>query len=322
MFSVPVMRRGLTQGTFGTGVTKMSSSTGATSEESAGAQRPRLSPRESSKSQGPMSENRAEYEEDTLSQEEQLDRWVKNEEDRRQSGMALDGRSYAPDGQSQSHAHSSLGHVEGPDEASIFSEESSGFAGIGVGSAMEKGRAGKLEVWDQPGWDGSNPNSAGPVQTSKQLPQEANPFSDAAAASPSEDTHTSAYATGRESSVSPTRRSPPARPTRAPPAVPKPAPPIRMATFGTGSTTSFGLLSPPRESQRDKGKGAVFTGSPPQHPASLMPARPPPVPSRPSGSINRPQSPKLPPKSAVLRSMSTEDDDMSAVYVRALRDEI
>lgn len=330
MFGVPVMRRGLTQGTFGTGVTKMSSSTGATSEESAGAQRPTLSPQKTPpKSEGHVSQIRTEYEvEDELSQEDEVELWIKKEDERRQvSAMALDGHSHAQDApsESQSHAHSSLGHVEGPDEASAFPEESSGFAGIGVGSAVEKGRAGKLEIWDQPGWDGSNPNSAGPVETSKQSYEEADPFHDPPPMSASEDTHASSYATGRES-FSPVKRSPPALPARSPPAVPKPAAPLRMGTFGTaganGSTTSFGLLSPPREPQRNKGKGPVLTGSPPSHPVSLMPAKPPPVPSRPSSNMYRPQSPKIPPKPAVLRSMSTEDDDMSAVYARALRDEV
>lgn len=336
---MPVMHRGLTQGTFGTGVTGVSSSTGATSEESVGAKRPEMSPRAtSSKSEGQLSEAQPDGEEEELSQEEQVERWIKQEDERRE--LSSIGHSYSPDAQSQSHEQSSLAHFAGPGEASIFSQESSGFAGIGVGSAVEKGRAGKLEVWDQPGWDGSNPSVGGTPQASTLSPQEVDPkqspvepdlFRDPVVASASEDTHTSSYMTGRES-FSPVQYSPPSRPTRAPPAVPKPtapavskpAPPLRMGTFGTagvsGSTTSFGLLSPPRET-KGKGKGLASPESP-THPMSLTPAGPPPVPSRPSANLLRPQSPKLPPKPVTLRSMSTEDDDLSAVYARALRDEI
>ncbi|KAG8705743.1 hypothetical protein FRC08_001469 [Ceratobasidium sp. 394] len=298
---VPVIRRGLTQGTFGTGIT----STTATSEE--GPVAGKTSPGgENSKNEDDVQD------EEELSQDEQVERWIKREDERRSQS-----ESQPP----TSHGHSSLrvNSPCGPDEASIFSEESSGFAGIGVASAQEKGRAGRIELWDRPDWDGSNPSASpeGSAQQQHARYHDEDPFRNPP---PPTATHPP-HATGQQSPQVPPL-SPPtspraSRPTRPPPPVPpetpvpaKPAP-LRMDTFGVGERPSFGLLSPPA-TERVKGKGKERAISPP-----------PPVPVRPGATQARPQSPQLPPKPAILRSMSGGDeDDLSAVYIRALRDEL
>ncbi|KAG8747479.1 hypothetical protein FRC12_014054 [Ceratobasidium sp. 428] len=295
--AVPVMTRGLTQGTFGTGA----GSNSATSEGS---------PASGRGSPGDKSKSEDHEEEEEFSQDEQIDRWIKREDERRSQSQ-----SNSQTATSNGHSPSEVHHPAVPDLASLFSEESSGFAGLGVGSAREKGRAGRIEIWDRPDWDGSDPSTSpqGSAQQHQARSQGEDPFRDPA---PSTPTHSS-YATGRES-ISTQPLSPPTsprsgRPTRAPPAPPKspvPAKPatLRMDTFGAGERSSFGLLSPPA-TERIKGKGKERAVSPP-----------PPVPTRPGSQI-RPQSPKLPPKPERLRSMSGGDeDDLSAVYARALRD--
>ncbi|KAG9127301.1 hypothetical protein FRC07_014930, partial [Ceratobasidium sp. 392] len=294
---VPLIRRGLTQGTFGTGVT----STSGTSEEGPAAEGGSPGRAES------KSEEHTRNEEE-LSQDEQVERWIKREDERHSQSQS---QSQSPSAISHGHSSSEVHHAAGPGTYSLFSEES-GFAGLGVGSAQEKGRTGRFEVWDRPDWDGSDPSAgAGASPQGSAQQQHAHyhaedPFVNPA---PSTATHSS-YATGLESlpsqPLSPPTSPRPDRPSRAPPAIPQtPVPPkpatLRMDTFGAGERSSFGLLSPPA-TERIKGKGKERAASPP-----------PPVPARP-GSLVRPQSPKLPPKPAILRSMSGGDeDDLSVV---------
>ncbi|QRV98895.1 plasma membrane proteolipid [Ceratobasidium sp. AG-Ba] len=290
--TVPVIRRGLTQGTFGTG-------RGSSSPTSEGSP---IAGKTVSKS------NEQVKEDEELSQDEQIDRWMQRESER---------QSQPP----TSHGHSSPEerHAIGPDAASLFSEESSGFAGIGVGSAHEKGQSGRIEIWDRPNWDGSDPSAsleASSAQHHHARYHDDDPFLD----TPRPNNTHSPHATGTDNvpvqPLSPPTSPRPSHPNRPPPAAPqtpvqaKPAT-LRMDTFGAGERSAFGLLSPPA-TERAKGKGkerAIHS--------------PPPVPTRPSASFLRPQSPKLPPKPASLRTMSAgEEDDLSAVYARALRDEL
>ncbi|KAG8738330.1 hypothetical protein FRC10_006973 [Ceratobasidium sp. 414] len=285
--TVPVIRRGLTQGTFGTGVTSRS----ATSEESpvAGSGSPRRgNPRSKDHVQG----------EEGISQDEQVKRWIRREDERRSQSQSRPPTS---------HGHSSEVHrAYSPDTASLFSEESSGFAGLGVGSAQEKGRAGNIEVWDRPDWDGSNPSASleGSAQRQHARYHNEDPFRDP----PSSTATHSSYGTGQESlpvlPLSPPTSPRPSRPTRPAPAPPE-APvlvkpiPLRVGAFGAAT-------------ERVKGKGK-------ERAIGL----PPPVPTRPGAPSVRPQYPELPPKPAILRSMpGGDEDDLSAVYARALRDEL
>ncbi|KAG9078084.1 hypothetical protein FS749_009955 [Ceratobasidium sp. UAMH 11750] len=300
--TVPVIRRGLTQGTFGTGIT----STTATSEEGP------IAGKTSPGGENPKNEDDVQDEEE-LSQDEQVERWIKREDERRSQS-----ESQPP----TSHGHSSLrvNSPCGPDEASIFSEESSGFAGIGVASAQEKGRAGRIELWDRPDWNGSNPSASpeGSAQQQHARYHDEDPFRNPPPSTAAHPPH----ATGQQSPQVPPL-SPPTSPRASHPTLSPPSPvpaetlvpvkpaPLRMDTFGVGERPSFGLLSPPA-TERVKGKGKERAISPP-----------PPVPVRPRATQAPPQSPQLPLKPAILRSMSGGDeDDLSAVYIRALRDEL
>ncbi|QRW25827.1 hypothetical protein RhiXN_10904 [Rhizoctonia solani] len=282
--STPVMRREWTQGTFGTGITS------ETSERARHGGSEERSP------------------------EEEIEEWIKREDERREAS-ATNSQAHTPNNTESS------GHGVTPDAGSIFSAESSGFAGIGW----------NMELWDQPNWDGSNPSighttgghsHASPHQYGYPNARVAGvyeaPFDDSArnpAAARSTASHSS-YATGQESfattsapispPVSPSR---PVRPTRAPPAVPAQASPSASAERSSQPGVQALLATPP-----------VSPPRPPPGPSGS--SKPPPVPARP-GSVNaRAQSPKLPPKPTVLRTMSSEDDDMSDIYARALRDEI
>ncbi|KAF8688447.1 hypothetical protein RHS03_09513, partial [Rhizoctonia solani] len=331
--STPVMRREWTQGTFGTGITSETSEEGDTWGAS-----------QRSKSEGTVQQRQGSEE---RSPEEEIEEWIKREDERREAS-ATNSQAHTPNN-TESSAHGVT-----PDAESIFSAESSGFAGIGVGTAHEKGRSGNMELWDQPNWDGSNPSighttgghsHASPHQYGYPNARVAGvyeaPFDDSArnpAAARSTASHSS-YATGQESfaptsapispPVSPSR---PVRPTRAPPAVPgaerkqtKPIP-LRMATFGVSGPEA--QASPSASAGRSSQPGVqALLATPPVSPRRPPPgpsgsSKPPPVPARP-GSVNaRARSPKLPPKPTVLRTMSSEDDDMSDIYARALRDEI
>ncbi|CAE6492626.1 unnamed protein product [Rhizoctonia solani] len=326
----PVMRREWTQGTFGTGVTS------EPSEESD------IRPTSlRSKSEGALPQH---IEPEERSQDEEIDDWIKQEDERREAS-ATNSQSSTSHSLSEPSPHGAAPHPE-----SIFSLESSGFAGLGVGTAHEKGRAGRMELWDQPNWNGSDPSvgqlparSHGHASSQQQGYPYAPSFGthespakeSVSAPPPSTDTHSS-YATGQESfpsasapispPVSPNR---PTRPTRSPPAIPgieqnpmKPVP-LRMDTFGVASSK---LQEDPSTSAEKSTKPVVQVlpatppVSPPRLPAPPKSTKPPPVPARPGSLLSRPQSPRLPPKPAVLRSMSSEDDDMSEIYARALRD--
>jgi hypothetical protein len=324
--STPVIRREWTQGTFGTGITSETSDEGD-NQTRATSQR---SKSESAVFQRQESEER--------SPDEEIDEWIKREDERRQAS-ATNSQAHTPNNTSEPSQHGVT-----PDTDSVFSAESSGFAGIGVGTAREKGRSGNMELWDQPNWDGSNPSTGSYEHNSSRQHEypymkpsgtDENPFNDPALAPAPSITSHSSYATGQESfapispPISPNR---PIRPTRAPPAIPgtekkqtKPIP-LRMATFGVPGPEAH---SGPSGSAEDSHKPGVQVplATPPISPPRALPAtsgvyKPPPIPPRP-GSVNaRAQSPKLPPKPAALRSMSSKDDDMSDIYARALRDEI
>ncbi|CAE6372161.1 unnamed protein product [Rhizoctonia solani] len=330
--STPVMRREWTQGTFGTGITSETSEGGDTRATS-----------QHSKSESVVPQHQGSEE---RSQDEEIEEWIKREDERRQTS-ATNSQGHTPSGASEPSPHGVT-----PDTESVFSAESSGFAGIGVGTAREKGRGGNMELWDQPSWDGSNP-SAGHATGSYEygssnqhgypyantVNTHENPFNDPApVAAPSIISHSS-YATGQESfppvsapispPVSPNR---PIRPTRAPPAIPgtekkqtKPIP-LRMPTFGVSGPE--GQAGPSVSAEHSSKVAAqALPATPPVSPPRLLHAssgssKPPPVPARPGSMSARAQSPKLPPKPATLRSISGEDDDMSDIYARALRDEI
>ncbi|CUA71841.1 hypothetical protein RSOLAG22IIIB_04786 [Rhizoctonia solani] len=331
--STPAMRLDWTQGTFGSGPTSESSEEGG--DIRATSQR--------SKSESALPQTQ---EPETRSQDKEIDEWIKREDERREASAS----SGTPTPSASDPSEPSV-HGVTPHPASIFSMESSGFAGIGVGTAHEKGRAGKMEVWDRPNWDGLNPSTGQLVTDSQPLPKQPeyayasstetheNPFKDPVPA-PSTATHSS-YATGQESfspasapispPVSPNRPTHPARP---PPAIPgaeqksTKAVPVHTGTFGTaspetqaGPSSSGEKLSKPVVTKPFvQVPPATPPVSPPRVPVSSKSPKPPPVPTRPGAPMARPQSPKLPPKPVALRSMSSEDDDMSEIYARALRD--
>ncbi|KAJ1301048.1 hypothetical protein OPQ81_003467 [Rhizoctonia solani] len=308
--SVPAMRRDWTQGTFGTG-NMSGSSEGDTRTTS-----------RRSKSEGALPQHQ---EPEERSQDEEIEEWIRQEDERRRVS-ATNSQASTPDDHSEPFRHGVT-----PATASIFSAETSGFAGIGVGTAHEKGRAGVMELWNQPNWDGSNPSIGRPATHGRISSQQRgypyspptethdNPFKDPAPDTPpppppSADTHSS-YATGQESfpsasapispPISPNR---PPRPTRTPPAVPgteqKPTKPIpsRMPTFGTSSPEPHATKSLSAEGSNKpvvQVLPATPPVSPPRPPASS--SKPPPIPARPGSLPPRPQSPKLPPKPAVLR---------------------
>ncbi|KEP55068.1 putative Pmp3 domain protein [Rhizoctonia solani 123E] len=356
--STPAMRRDWTHGTFGTGATSESSDDDDIRSTS-----------QRSKSEGALSQFR---EPEERSQDEEIEDWIKQEDERREASVRSEATS-------SSESEPSVHRVT-PNPASIFSLESSGFAGLGVGTAHEKGRVGKIELWNQPNWNGSNPSTGQVATNSHSLSQQPeylyapsaetheNPANDpvpeytyassgktfenpakdipeytyassgethenslkSPVLAPSTATHSS-YATGQESfSPAPALISPPVspnrptHPTRPPPPVPgletRPAP-LRTGTFGTpGPKTQAGLLSPVENLAKPVVQVLPSTPpiSPPRAAAPPRSSKPPPVPTRP-GSTTRSQSPKLPPKPVALRSMSSEDDDMSEVYARALR---
>ncbi|CCO30554.1 hypothetical protein BN14_04584 [Rhizoctonia solani AG-1 IB] len=324
--STPVIRREWTQGTFGTGITSETSDEGG-NQTRATSQR--------SKSECAVFQRQGSEE---RSPDEEIDEWIKREDERRQAS-ATNSQAHTPNNTSEPSQHGVT-----PDTDSVFSAESSGFAGIGVGTAREKGRNGNMELWDQPNWDGSNPSTGSYEHNSSRQHEypymkpsgtDENPFNDPALAPAPSITSHSSYATGQESfapispPISPNR---PIRPTRAPPAIPgtekkqtKPIP-LRMATFGVPGPEAH---SGPSGSAEDPHKPGVQVplATPPISPPRALPApsgvyKPPPVPPRPGSANARAQSPKLPPKPAALRSMSSKDDDMSDIYARALRDEI
>ncbi|KAG8699170.1 hypothetical protein FRC11_013895, partial [Ceratobasidium sp. 423] len=136
--STPAMRLDWTQGTFGTGITSESSEEGDIRTTS-----------QRSKSGGALPQHQ---EPEERSQDEEIEDWIRREDERRQASAT---NSEAP----SPHDHSEPPpHGVTPATESVFSAESSGFAGIGVGTAREKGRAGAMEIWDQPNWDGSSPS--------------------------------------------------------------------------------------------------------------------------------------------------------------------